>query len=131
MAARSLPAAGLTRAPRTVLDTRHNLPDDNGRLPPEGSAHGIATSLRDRASTHARCNTPAEAEVTFVRRFWPTPKRSWPARDANALVRYACYDSDGARASTNCLQRALRAQLKTYPSPDGLSRLPLDGFTYF
>ena len=127
-----LPTAGRARAPRTVLDARRDLPvDGTPPTPPKEGAHGLATSIRSRASTHARCNTPAEARATFARRFWPTPKRSWPARDANALGRHACYDRGGARASAQLPAARLRAQLKAYPSPDGLSRLPLDGFTYF
>ena len=80
--------------------------------PSREGAHGLVTSIRSRTSTHARCNTPAEAWATFARRFWPTSNRSWPARDANALGRYACYTRGGARASTQLPAARLRAQLK-------------------
>ena len=117
---------------RTVRATRRTGRASADAYPPRTeSARGILSSIRSRAATRARCNTPAEAEATFARRVWPTPNRSWPAPDASALGRCACWQGGGARASTFTRPARPRAQLKASRRPDGPSRLPLNGFTYF
>ena len=72
--------AGRRRPPTPVRErARHPFPRSD------------AGPRRPRAVT-----PPHEAEATFARRFWPTSNRSWPAPDASALGRRACFAGGGA-----------------------------------